>query len=181
MKYIKIFYWFFIVIVLSISCTSDMDKIKTVTNINDLPDEWAKNIEIVHLDSAKITMIVKASELFKYDNVDEAYTEFKKGLNVKFYNEEGTQDSEMSANYAKRIDKTAIWEARNNVVAINREGTKLNTELLYWDENKEIIYTDKFVKVTEGESILYGNGLESNQEFTEWRILHPTGEIYSDE
>ncbi|NOZ46611.1 MAG: LPS export ABC transporter periplasmic protein LptC, partial [Chlorobi bacterium] len=78
-------------------------------------------------------------------------------------------------------DKTNIWEAKYDVVAVGKDGNILNTELLYWYEDKEKIYTDNFVKVTEGESILYGNGLVSNQDFTDYKILHPTGEIYTNE
>lgn len=29
-----------------------------------------------------------------------------------------------------------LWEARNEVVIINAEGKKLETELLYWDMKK---------------------------------------------
>ena len=168
------------IMALFFSCSSDMQRIKTITSIIGLPSQSAKNIEIVHTDSAKITMIVNAVQLDKYDKVDIPYTEFPKGLQVDFYNEFEEIDSKLKANYAKRIDETSIWEAQYDVVAINNEGTILNTELLFWDENKEIIYTDKFVKVTEGESILYGNGFESNQDFTVWRILNPTGQIYTD-
>lgn len=169
------------IMALFFSCTRDIERIKTITSIIGLPTQTAKNVRIVHTDSAKITMIVRAPQLDKFDKVDKPYTEFPKGLEVDFYNEIEMPDSKLKANYAKRIDETAIWEAKNDVVAINRDGTILNTELLYWDENKETIYTDKFVKVTEGESILYGKGFESNQDFTVWRILRPTGEIYSDD
>ncbi|NOZ47999.1 MAG: LPS export ABC transporter periplasmic protein LptC [Chlorobi bacterium] len=169
------------IMALFISCQSDMERIKTITSINGLPTESATDIEIIHTDSAIITMIVTAPELKKYDKVDEPYTEFPKGLVVQFYNNKGTVDSKLSANYAKRIDKTNIWEAKYDVVAVGKNGSILNTELLYWDEDKEKIYTDNFVKVTEGESILYGNGFESNQDFTVWKILHPTGEVYTNE
>lgn len=166
---------------LFVSCESDMERIKTITSITGLPTQSAKNIEIIHTDSAKITMIVKARELDKYDNVEEPYTEFPKGLVVDFYNEFEEKNSKLSANYAKRIDKTAIWEAKYDVVATSSDGSILNTELLYWDENKEIIYTDQFVKVTEEESIIYGTGFESNQDFTNWKILNITGTIYTDD
>jgi len=179
MRYLKAILYFAI-LALFFSCNSDMERIKTITSISGLPSQSAKNIEIVHTDSAKISMIVKAPVLNKFDKVEEPYTEFPEGLLVDFYNDFGEVDSKLKSNYAIRVDETAIWEARYDVVAINHEGTILNTELLFWDENKETIYTDKFVKVTEGESILYGNGFESNQDFTIWRILNPTGQIFTE-
>lgn len=41
----------------------------------------------------------------------------------------------------------------------------------------ERIYSDKFVRITTEDEILYGEGFESNQEFTNWKIIKPTGSI----
>ena len=169
------------IMALFVSCVSDMQRVKTITSIRGLPSQSATNIEIIHTDSAKITMIVIAPKLNKYDNVDEPYTEFPEGLHVKFYNEFEETDANLTANYAIRDDESNIWEARYDVVAIGKEGQILNTELLFWDEEKEIIYTDEFVKITEDESIMYGTGFESDQNFDNWRILNPTGTVYTDE
>jgi len=166
---------------LFVSCTSDMERIKTITSISGLPTQSAKNIKIINTDSARISMIVYANELNTFDKAEEPYTEFTKGLKVDFYDEAGNVDGKMTANYAKRNDKTAIWEAQNDVVAVARDGKILNTELLYWDEDKEIIYTDKFVKVTEGESIIYGTGFEADQNFDSYTIKNISGTIYTDE
>lgn len=169
------------IMALFVSCESDMQRVKTITSVSGLPTQSAKNIEIIHTDSAKITMIVKAKKLNKYDNVEKPYTEFPEGIKVDFYDEFEEINGQLTANYAIRDDETAIWEAKYDVVAVGSEGKVLNTELLYWDEEKEIIYTDEFVKVTDEESIIYGTGFESDQDFSNWRILNITGTIYTDE
>ena len=43
------------------------------------------------------------------------------------------------------MKQTELWEVRDSVVAINENNDILETELLFWDELKDIIYTDKFV------------------------------------
>lgn len=42
----------------------------------------------------------------------------------------------IKAKYAKKLEDEMLWEARNEVVIINAEGKKLETELLYWDMKK---------------------------------------------
>ena len=54
---------------------------------------------------------------------------------------------------------------------------KINTELMYWDMKKELVYSDKYVRITTEDEILTGDGFESNQDFSEWKILKPAGVI----
>jgi hypothetical protein len=51
---------------------------------------------------------------------------------------------------------------------------------LFWDEKKELIYTNKFVKITTENEVIWGEGLEANQEFTDWKIKNVKGTIYID-
>jgi len=69
-------------------------------------------------------------------------------------------------------------EARHNVVVENIEkGERLNTEELFWDRQKEFIYSNKFVKLTTGEQVITGDGLTSVEPFDELIILNPKGLI----
>lgn len=71
-------------------------------------------------------------------------------------------------------------EGDNNVRIVNRNGDKLNTEQLFWDENKHKIYTNKFVTIKTAREILYGNGLISNEDFTQYKITDLRGTIQVD-
>ena len=67
--------------------------------------------------------------------------------------------------------------ARNNVVVINEKGEKLNTEELVWDEEKELIYSNAFVKITTKDEIIMGTGMTANQNFTNYVIKNISGII----
>jgi hypothetical protein len=64
------------------------------------------------------------------------------------------------------------------VVAINEAGDKLETELLFWDQKKDIIYTDRFVKITTEDQIIQGYGLESDPKLSKRRIKNMSAIIY---
>jgi hypothetical protein len=46
---------------------------------------------------------------------------------------------------------------------------------LYWNQKEEKFYTDKFVTIKSEDEVHTGEGMESNQDFTEYRILKPSG------
>ena len=81
----------------------------------------------------------------------------------------------IKAKYAKKLEDEMLWEARNEVVIINAEGKKLETELLYWDMKKELIYSDRYVKLSADGQIIEGNnGFHSVQ-----NLNHPVFENIS--
>ena len=61
-------------------------------------------------------------------------------------------------------------KAFKNVVLTSSKQQKLETEELIWDEKKNIIFTEREVKITNQEEIIYGKGLVSNPSFTKYSI-----------
>lgn len=159
------------------SCKNDIETINSLTNISELPQQSAKNIEVVYTDSGLVTMKMIARELNRFSEKKEPYSEFPKGVDITFFNEDQVESSHITSNYAIFHEETELWEARYDVVAKAEDGKILYTEYLVWDENKEKIYSDQYVKVIDQGVVMQGIGFESNQEFTSWRILKPTGEI----
>ena len=49
------------------------------------------------------------------------------------------------------------------------------------DGKRKKIYTDAFVKITTADQVIMGNGLESDDTFTEYEIKDITGTIMLDE
>ena len=158
------------------ACENDIEEINLITSYKKIPSESGKNVLIVYSDSARIKMKLNATQLDHYDG-ENAYVEFPKGVNVFFYNTKNKIESNLKANYAIRYEKSNMMEAKNNVVVINDKGEKLNTEHLFWDEKKELIYSDVFVKITTKDEIIMGEGLESNQDFSKYKFKKIKGTI----
>jgi hypothetical protein len=49
--------------------------------------------------------------------------------------------------------------------------------VLIWDEEKKIIYSNSFVKITTSDEIIYGRGMTANENFTDYVIKNITGKI----
>jgi hypothetical protein len=67
--------------------------------------------------------------------------------------------------------------ARNDVILVNSKGDTLNTEELIWEEAKQTIHSDKYVRITTKDEIIMGEGFESNTEFTKYKIFSIRGTI----
>jgi LPS export ABC transporter protein LptC len=165
------------IIILSGGCNNDIERVKLLSQETNFPDQSMTDAEIIHSQHGRLEVKVTAPEINRYTTVEEPHTIFPKGLTVLFYDSTLTVESKISADYAIYHEPDELWEAKNNVVAINREGDTLNTEYLIWRQDKGIIYTDRYVRITTKDGIIHGKGFEANQDFTDYRIKETTGTI----
>lgn len=162
------------------SCENDIEKIKSLTDPSELPNVYAKKVEIIYTDSSDLQMILEAPSIKQFSKeVDRRpYIEFPDGIHVKFYDDSMKIESEITANYAIYYQDDKLWEAKGNVVAHNIEKGRLNTEVLFWDENKELIYSNSFSRIETEDGTFYGqDGFEANQRFTKWRLKGSSGTV----
>lgn len=161
-----------------VSCKTDIDKVNMLTSRSNLPTFSVYGFETTYSDSGKVMIELKSKEMSRFEGKNTKYDEYRYGFNVRFYDENDSLASTLRCSYARFIIEKELWEIKTDVEIDNiKRKEKVNTELLYWDMNKELVYSDKFVKITTEEEILMGDGFESNQDFSEWKILKPTGII----
>lgn len=181
-KYIAFFS--FAVLMLS-ACENDIAEVNTVTSSlrEQLPLETGKNVEMLYSDSAIVRAKLTTPQMDRYMG-KKNYMEMPKGMLVIFFNEKGKEENRLKADYGigydngKGIDR---MEAKRNVQVINDKGDKLETEELTWNAGTKEIFTDKFVKITTKEEVIWGEGLKANEDFSKYEILHPQGVIQVDD
>jgi LPS export ABC transporter protein LptC len=159
------------------SCQNDMQLITEYMSEENIPVEQLKQVEYLYTENGIVKSKMSCGVLKRF-NTQQKYTEFSEGFVIEMFDSLGTLTSTISANYAKRLEDTQIFEAQFNVEVIDAVEKKiLNTEHLFWDERKQRIYTDKFVKITTPDKIIFGEGFESDENFSDYYIKRPKGEI----
>jgi LPS export ABC transporter protein LptC len=161
------------------ACENDIEKVKLFGTHERSPLESATNIKIIYSDSAKVQAELTAPVMNHYEG-ENPYLEMPKGLKVIFYNAAMEVKSRLTADYGIRNEHEQKMEARKNVVVVNEKGEQLNTEHLVWDERREKLLSDEFVKITRKDEIIYGTGFEANQDFTRYKIFNIKGTISVD-
>jgi LPS export ABC transporter protein LptC len=116
--------------------------------------------------------------LLRFEDDGRNYIEFPEGMELIKFDANRNVISSITADYAKQFVAEDKWEAKNNVVATNAQGDTLKTEHLIWEEKKEIIYTEEFVKIIRADQIITGIGFTSDQKLQNWKIKNPKGTIY---
>ena len=161
------------------SCENDIEKIHSITSQIEHPELSAENAIILYSDSGKVEMKLTANRIAQFSKAERPYIEFPDGIYVEFYDDSLNIESQMRSNYAIYYMDDKRWEARGDVEAINKiKGEKLNTEELFWDENKRTIYSNSFSRIETADGTFYGeNGFESNQRFSKWRLKGSRGTV----
>lgn len=141
-----------------------------------LPIQTTEDVEIIYSTSGRPDFQLNAPVMDQYEG-EEPYMEMPKGVKIQIFDSLMEVSSQLTANYAIDLKYADRMEAKEDVVVINNKGEQLNTEHLIWDKKTAKITSNVFVKITTQNEIITGEGLESNQDFTEYKILKPKGVI----
>ncbi len=157
------------------ACENKLEVIEALSDANNKPEISAYNFESLYSDSGHVQVRMVSAEWHQYGSIPKPYKEFPKGLHAYIYDDSLRVKAEISALYVKNYIRENLWEARKNVVVVNQKGDRLNTEELFWDQTRHIIYSKKYCRIVTpdgGEHI--GNcGLEAKEDFTDWKLLCP--------
>ncbi len=160
------------------SCSSDLEKVKEIQISTDdnFPVESLEGARLIYSDSAIVRVVLHAANMERFVG-QEANLKLSNGLHVYFYNPLGKPESELKAQEATIDEVNNIMEAVNQVQVLNSQGDLLETEHLIWNQETEKVYTEEFVKITTKDEVIFGKGLESNQDFTKYVIKKISGTI----
>ncbi|MGL5921118.1 MAG: LPS export ABC transporter periplasmic protein LptC, partial [Bacteroidales bacterium] len=72
-------------------------------------------------------------------------------------------------------EQKKLWELKGNVRVKNIQNEKFETQLLFWDQNQQRIYSDSTIRIEQPERIIIGKGFESNEQMTRYTIRETNG------
>jgi LPS export ABC transporter protein LptC len=177
----RTFQYFLILIlgfgILGQGCKNDMKKIKTTLNRSMLNTERADEVQIIYSKEGHTKAQLFTKTFNHIQNTIPTYIEMKNGLKVEFYDDSLKVLSTLTSKYGKMFEDTGNVLVRDSVVVTNAKNEQLNTEELVWNEKLQKFYTEKFVKISTPTQVIYGDGLESNQTFTQYKITNVKGII----
>lgn len=126
-------------------------------------------------DSGITRFRISSAEMLVFDKAAEPYTYFPKGLYVEQFDSLFVTEASLKADTVYNWMNKKLWKAIGNVEVQNLEGVRFETDYLYWDEEKQRVYSDAFMRIERPDRIITGIGFESNQDMSVYRIYHPQG------
>ena len=161
-------------------CESNFKEVQKIGISQNEPIGIAEDINLKYTDSGMVKAHLISKKMYDYSNFDFPYSEFTDGITLYLFNSEN-QKSTIVSDYAIVFDKTNLIDLQGNVVLTTHDGKKLEADQLYFDQEKEWLFTNKPINFADNEQIIKGNGFDSNMDFTKSRVLEITGIVYLDE
>lgn len=140
--------------------------------------EIAEKVTIDYTDSGLLRARIMAPLMVGVKKIANPFVEMPKGIKVNFFREDGGVESYLTAEYGISYTEKKKVIVRRKVEVLNVKGDTMQTEELIWDQNTGRITSDKFVVIKTKTQIITGQGMESDQTFSDWEIRKPIGTIY---
>ncbi len=166
---------FTILLCLAACSSNDKEQIDAITDRSLIPMLDTDTVTTLISDSGITRYRISATKWDIYDKAVPSYWEFQQGIYLEKFNEDFETEASLRSDYARYDDGAQVWELDGNVKAMNLQGEQFETQQLFWDQQSGRVYSDSSITVTRANSIIVGVGFESNQEMTQYTILHPQG------
>lgn len=154
---------------------------KAVTDRDSLPIMATYNVMTLISDSGVTRYRINTDEWLVYDKKKPSYWAFEKGLYLEQFDSLLNVDASIKSDTAYYYDKEKLWKLIGHVDIRNLKGERFNTELLYWNQATQRVYSDKFIRIEQPDRIITGHGFDSNQQMTVYVIHNIEGIFYVDD
>ena len=162
------------------SCDDSSTLLKQINTFNENPVGIAYDINMTYTDSASIKARLEAPVHLDFSHLSFKYSEFPDGLKVIFYNEQN-QENTVYADYGILYNQTKIVDLQGNVVLLSYDGSRLETDQMYWDAEKEWLFTEEPFLFQNNDYNLAANRLDTNKEFSKFQTGKLSGRIALEE
>lgn len=150
-------------------------------------DSESYGVTYVFSDSARVTANLMSAHVTEKEEQEGEQTKKRMvhyldgGVKIIILNSYGQTTSTIVSESAVYERDDGIAELLGNVVLNNYNDEKLETEQLFWDEKKDSVYTDKYVRIETADKIISGSkGLKATSDFSSYTIFGIQGEIETD-
>ncbi|HNR08563.1 MAG TPA: LPS export ABC transporter periplasmic protein LptC [Saprospiraceae bacterium] len=128
-------------------------------------EEMVRDVVLHYTDSGRLEVLLKAPVIKRTLQNNIPKQEFTEGIYCEFYDDSLRLKARLTARYAIRDENKRIMTARDQVVLVSADSTRLESEELIWDEGRAIVYSNKFVKWSRGKEVGTGFFFQADQSF----------------
>lgn len=142
------------------------------------PVQIVDNMFVVQTNNGDLQLRMEADRMERYQNDTSSWELFPIGFSAFMYETEtGKLETTIFADQAKHVKYNSgdeVWQAFGNVRVRNEINDEtMETDTLYWDRDKETIYTDCYVKMYSNDGFMQGYGMISDQRANNTIIKKP--------
>ena len=160
------------------SCNSAQEESVIIENRDSMAVMSTYGVSTIISDSGRISYRIDAEEWLVFDRRQPPYWAFEKGVYLEKYDYEMNVEATIKCDTAYYYSEQKLWKLIGNVDIRNPKNERFYTDLMYWNQEEEKIYSDAYIKIEQEEQTTEGIGFSSNQNMTQWEIKNTKG-IYT--
>ena len=161
-----------------ISCDSEQGTYSAIENRDSLAVMSTYGVNTVISDSGRISYRIEAEEWLIFDRRKPPFWAFEKGVYLEKFDDSLRVEATIECDTAYYYSEQKLWKLIGDVDIRNPNDERISTEIMYWDQGKEEIYSDAYIKIEQKDQTTEGIGFSSNQNMTRWEIKNTKG-IYA--
>jgi len=165
----------FLFVFLVFSCKNKTSDINDLLGKVNFTEDKAEGVVIIFSENGKVKGRLFATEFIINELAKPPFMDARKGLRIESYDDSTQVQSTLTAKYARYYMRQGNILIRDSIVVVNKKGERLATEELVWNDKLKKFYTEKFVRIKTSAQVMFGDGLEANQDFTWYRITNIKG------
>lgn len=133
-----------------------------------IPDQILYQSNILLSERGVKKVLIESDYLEKYSSKDST---IMAGIEATFFDSLGqitstlVSDSGIIRENSKRLE---VW---GNVKVVSNNGVTLEADSLFWDQERDSVTTESFVRITHRGNVQTGYGLQSDNSLTNFRIM----------
>ena len=154
------------------SCEDKFKPTQTNLNTNEAPSQESWNSTVIFSDSGNTKAVLKAGHISVFS--DKGYTLIDSGAVVDFY-KGGEVGSTLTGRRGRIEDKSKDIVIYDSVKVVNKEGSELQTQKLFWNNKTQRVSSDDFVSIKTPSETIEGIGFESDQNLKNYKIFKVSG------
>jgi len=167
-------------VVLFFSCDDGVSTLKQINQFKENPVGIAHDIRMTYTDSTVVKAILTAPINLDYTHLSFKYSEFPEGLKIIFYNNKNEENTVVS-DYGILYNQTKIIDLKGNVVLLSGDGSRLETDQMYWDSENEWLFTEQPFTFQNANYDMAAIRLDTNKEFSKFQTGKLTGTMVVEE
>ena len=161
---------------LCVSCRKNTKQLgEAITSRDSVSVMTTIGVDMLISEEGIIRYKVNAGEWKVFDQLNPPFYALEKGVKLELLDTLKQVESMIEADTAYNYYKQDLWELRHNVHAENIKKEKFDTQLLFWDNRRGLIYSDSLIRIEQDQQIIIGHGFESNNKLTDYTIRRTEG------
>lgn len=147
-------------------------------DLSSVPLQTVRNMFVVDTENGRLKLRMEGGLMERYETDTSSYELFPNGFQVYVYDEQGDLETTIFSDKARHSKakggKDEVWMVSGNVITKNIKSREvMESDTLYWDRTKELIWTDCYVKMYSPDGFMQGYGMESDQRARNTVIRNP--------